>query len=434
MEANAPIVSVIIATYNWSSALKLAVESVLQQTFRDFELLVVGDACTDDSGQVVAAFGDARIRWHNLPANCGNQFGPNNAGIAMARGRYIAYLGHDDIWLPDHLQRHVDTMEKTGADVTFSWIEMIGPEPVTLRQVTGITAGAEYDGTTVLPPSGLMHRRKTTADVGPWKDYRKITVPTDQEFVLRLYRAGKKFSATGRLTALKFNAAWRPRCYVEKPVSQQTEALRRIRENPGFLDDELHALVGALVRKHPDESVPLLAPPANSKPGEIVEHTRRLRGVAPMTLEEAKAPDTFPLLPDVVDLTKADADPYLWTGWSWREARFRWTDGNEARVVFSLDRIVRLRVRALLAPFIIPGKLNGQRVTVTCNGREEASFLVEKNALEIHEFFVDRRHLKTSNVLAFHLPDAAMPVNSGGSLDSRKLGLRVGWLEFERWG
>ena len=137
----------------------------------------------------------------------------------------------------------------------------------------------------------------------------------------------------------------------------------------------------------------------------------------------------------MVDLTKPDADPHaLWTGWSWREARFRWTDGHEARVVFSLDQIVRLRVRALVAPFIIPGKLNGQRVTVTCNGHEEASFLVEKNVLEIHEFFVDRRHLKTYNVLAFHLPDAAMPVNSGESLDSRKLGLRVGWLEFERWG
>ena len=73
---------------------------------------MVGDACADDSEQVVAAFGDPRIRWHNLPENCGNQYGPNNAGIAMARGRHIAYLGHDDIWLPDHLQRHVDTMEK----------------------------------------------------------------------------------------------------------------------------------------------------------------------------------------------------------------------------------------------------------------------------------------------------------------------------------
>lgn len=434
MDAPAPTVSVIIATYNWSSALRLAIESALQQTLHNFELLVVGDACTDDSAEVAASFGDPRIRWHNLPGNSGNQSGPNNAGIKMARGRYIAYLGHDDIWLPDHLERHVETMEKTGADVTYSWLEMIGPEPVTLRQIAGIHAGEEYDGGTVLPPSALMHRSDIVAKVGLWKDYRKITRPTDQEFVARIFQAGKKFAPVGRLTALKFNAAWRPHCYVEKPVGQQTDALRRIRENPAFLCDELHSLVEMLVRKHPAELIPLLAPPANSRPGEIVEHTRRLRGVEPKALGEAQPPADFPPLGEVVDLTKPEADPYLWTGWSWLEPRFRWTDGKEARVIFSLDKQVRLRARVLAAPFLIPGKLSAQNVAVSCNGKEMAQWRLEKNVLEIQEFFIDRRCLKTNNVLIFHLPDAAMPMSFGDSLDARQLGLRVGWIEFERWG
>ena len=75
-----PQVTVIIATYNRSGALRYAISSVLAQTYRDFELLVVGDACTDDSASVAAEFADPRVRWHNLSTNCGNQFGPNNHG------------------------------------------------------------------------------------------------------------------------------------------------------------------------------------------------------------------------------------------------------------------------------------------------------------------------------------------------------------------
>ena len=81
-----PMVSVIIATFNWSAALRLAIRSVLGQTLQAFEILVVGDACTDDSEAVVEAFGDARIRWLNLAHNAGSQHAPNNAGLNAARG------------------------------------------------------------------------------------------------------------------------------------------------------------------------------------------------------------------------------------------------------------------------------------------------------------------------------------------------------------
>src|SRR5438552_3536771 len=58
-----PRVSVVIATYNWSSVLPFSIGSVLRQTFSDFEVLVIGDGCTDDSERVVAAIDDPRIRW-----------------------------------------------------------------------------------------------------------------------------------------------------------------------------------------------------------------------------------------------------------------------------------------------------------------------------------------------------------------------------------
>src|SRR5690242_87460 len=98
-----PLVSVIIATYNRSQPLGHAVQSVLDSTFTDWELIVIGDSCTDDTAQCMAAYTDARIRFVNLPDRCGDQSGPNNHGVAISRGRYLAFLNHDDYYLPDHL-------------------------------------------------------------------------------------------------------------------------------------------------------------------------------------------------------------------------------------------------------------------------------------------------------------------------------------------
>lgn len=71
--------------------LRYAIQSVLWQTRADWELIVVGDACTDDTAEVVASFGDRRIQFLNLEHNVGEQSGPNNAGLRRARGRYVAY-------------------------------------------------------------------------------------------------------------------------------------------------------------------------------------------------------------------------------------------------------------------------------------------------------------------------------------------------------
>ena len=113
MPASGPKISVIIATYNWSSVLRSAIESALLQTFQDFELLVIGDGCTDDSDLVVRSFADPRVQWINLPSNSASQATPNNHGILMSAGEYIAYLGHDDVWYPTHLESLLETAVRT---------------------------------------------------------------------------------------------------------------------------------------------------------------------------------------------------------------------------------------------------------------------------------------------------------------------------------
>jgi glycosyltransferase involved in cell wall biosynthesis len=113
-------VSVIMAAYNRSNVLRYAVESLRRSTMTDWELLVIGDACTDDTEDVVTSFGDPRIHFYNMQKNCGEQSGPNNEGLRRAQGEYVAFLSQDDLWFPDHLERLLAAVQQNDADGAFA--------------------------------------------------------------------------------------------------------------------------------------------------------------------------------------------------------------------------------------------------------------------------------------------------------------------------
>lgn len=113
----APLVSVIIPTYNCAHFLGQAIESVLEQTFMDYEIIVVDDGSTDDTAAVLDQFRD-QVR-HVSQANQGNA-GARNTGIAMARGQWLAFLDADDLWAPRKLERQlIDLISSPGARVGF---------------------------------------------------------------------------------------------------------------------------------------------------------------------------------------------------------------------------------------------------------------------------------------------------------------------------
>ena len=236
-----PRVSVIIATYNRSAALRHAIASVLAQTFTDFELLVVGDGCTDDSATVVASFGDARIRWTNLAANSGHQSAPNNEGLCQARGELIAYLGHDDLWLPHHLEVLTAAIDK-GADMASGIAEIVGPDE---RRLDIAPAAAVFRPGVWLPPTGFMHRRLVTERLGGWRDYRELTVDPERDLVDRALAAGFRLVLLPRLTAVKFPAAWRCNAYGNRPDDEQANWLARIVSDPDIERHEMVRLIHA---------------------------------------------------------------------------------------------------------------------------------------------------------------------------------------------
>lgn len=104
-----PLISVIIPTYNSARFLSRTIESVLRQTWQHFELIIVDDASTDGTIDVVRAFAekDHRIKFVALDKNTGGPVRPTNKGLEMAQGAYIAFLDHDDEWLPEKLDEQL---------------------------------------------------------------------------------------------------------------------------------------------------------------------------------------------------------------------------------------------------------------------------------------------------------------------------------------
>lgn len=233
-----PIVTVIIATYNRSATLKLAIESVLDQDLGEFEVRVVGDACSDDSEAVVLSFQDERLHWHNLPRHFGSQAPCNNEGLRHARGKYIAYLGHDDLWLPWHLSGLVRLCDETGAGFAHSLCAMIGPDPALRECVGPPRAGLTYRES-VVPPSCWLHRRDAVATCGGWANPDLLTLGVDFEFQRRIAATGVIMRFFPRLTVLKFPAAWFPGAYATRDNSIQVHYRRRLQEDPSAVEREM---------------------------------------------------------------------------------------------------------------------------------------------------------------------------------------------------
>ncbi|HEX7957102.1 MAG TPA: glycosyltransferase family 2 protein, partial [Pyrinomonadaceae bacterium] len=108
-----PTVSVILPVYNGENFLRASVESVLGQTLKDYELIVVDDGSQDSTPSIAAEYGE-RLRYVRQE-NTGVA-GAFNHGLRLARGRYISWLSHDDVFLPAKLERQVAAVRREAGD------------------------------------------------------------------------------------------------------------------------------------------------------------------------------------------------------------------------------------------------------------------------------------------------------------------------------
>ncbi len=132
-----------------------------------------------------------------------------------------------------------------------------------------------------------------------------------------------------------------------------------------------------------------------------------------------------------IDLTKKDADKYLWYGWSGPEPDLRWTSRWSAAIIFSLDKPATSVLRIKLGAFIVPGKLEQQRVVVKLNNQDLTTLTLTNAEPKEYEIVLPENSLQEKNVLRFELPDAGTPRALTGSDDGRSLAINARWMEIE---
>jgi len=126
MTENTPLVSIIIATYNRARFIEETVESILKQTFGDFELIIISDGSTDNTTSIIASIDDQRIRYVEQPPS-GRPAVPRNRGIQLSRGKYVAFCDDDDLWGAEKLAKQVAFMEQhPDIGLSFGYAENFG--------------------------------------------------------------------------------------------------------------------------------------------------------------------------------------------------------------------------------------------------------------------------------------------------------------------
>ena len=126
-----PLVSILMPVYNTAPYLREAMDSMLSQTFTDFELIVLDDCSPDDAEEILDTYTDPRIVRYKGEKNAGLS-NVLNVGIGMARGKYIARMDSDDISLPERLQIQVDYLEAhLDVDLVSVGMRLFGAREVT---------------------------------------------------------------------------------------------------------------------------------------------------------------------------------------------------------------------------------------------------------------------------------------------------------------
>lgn len=115
-----PLVSVVMPSYNAEKYISEAIQSVIAQTYENWELLIIDDCSTDSTANIVKQFSDvdSRITLYSNPKNMGVAL-TRNKGMNLAKGSWIALLDSDDVWHKDKLEKQIELAGKTGADIVY---------------------------------------------------------------------------------------------------------------------------------------------------------------------------------------------------------------------------------------------------------------------------------------------------------------------------
>lgn len=149
------LVSIITPTYNCGKFIGETIESVLRQTYQNWELIIVDDCSQDNTKAVVERYlnQDRRIKYFLLETNCGAAVARNKA-MEMASGKYMAFLDSDDLWLPQKLEQQIAFMEANHYNFVCTAYEQIDEAGRPLDKIISVKDKTDYNGILLSCPVG----------------------------------------------------------------------------------------------------------------------------------------------------------------------------------------------------------------------------------------------------------------------------------------
>ncbi|MGH9424904.1 MAG: glycosyltransferase family 2 protein, partial [Terriglobia bacterium] len=209
-QSGSPLVSVVIPSYNRAHLLSRTINSVLAQTFQDFELIVVDDGSEDETPRVLQEFCDPRIRLLRLGRNYGGNHA-RNRGLQAARGPWMAFLDSDDEWLPGMLEQQVARARETHdtrATVVLCLCEQReGRSRHTMPSTGLLQEGDLFDslllGRKPSTTSAFIARKSALLEVRGFDE--RLSSHHEVDLWLRLARARHRFLAVNEVLVIKYN-------------------------------------------------------------------------------------------------------------------------------------------------------------------------------------------------------------------------------------
>lgn len=359
--AGRPLITVAIATYDRGAKIESTLRSVQNQTFSNFEVLVVSDGPPDqDLRRTIKKF-DKRFKLLQLPSRSGSQSGPNNLARDKANGKLLAYLGHDDIWHPQHLEHLVSVArENLNADFIVAGCLMIGPNGMVdeFTWITGIFSepGVQAGLDNFFPPSSVCHRISNEKPLPSWQDALSISAPVDSAFMKGAAELGFTFYSTNKISVFKFNSAFRYLSYLLPDDCEQV-AMLELCTRPIELNEFIEAKSsiaksrGAFMElRHPDSK--------QFEKGEITKTHAKVRGISTVEVREVNEEIQIKMVEaffgfDWYGLESNGTSSWRWSGPS-SAPRFAlpFTSNEPIQITFFIIDFITAQIRESLEVFI----------------------------------------------------------------------------------
>lgn len=186
------LVSVVIPVYNSERFLVDTIESVLSQTYKNIEIIIVDDCSKDNSFKIINSYmaRNGNIKYHRFDENSGPAIARNKA-LELAKGRYIAFLDSDDIWNEKKIEKQIELMKNNNAAICYTAIEMIDEEGKLIKSKRNVNEIVDYKyilKNTMIACSSVVVDRYLTGD------FRMPLIRAGQDYAtwLLLMRDGTK--------------------------------------------------------------------------------------------------------------------------------------------------------------------------------------------------------------------------------------------------